>query len=226
MAKISNVKACVFDAYGTLFDVHSAIGQHKDRLGDKAQAVSFMWRDKQLQYTWLRSLMKSHADFWQVTNDALAYALEANGFDDPALKYDLAQAYLELSCYPEVVATLEQLKAKGYKLGILSNGAPAMLNAAVKNANLTELMDEVLSVENVGIYKPDPSVYQLACDKMNVGPEEVCFLSSNAWDAAGAATFGFNVVWINRFAQPHENLPGTEKAEIQTLDQLLNLVEP
>jgi 2-haloacid dehalogenase len=217
------IKACAFDAYGTLFDVHTAVGRCRERLGPKADAVSALWRQKQLEYTWLRSLMRQHADFWQVTGDALDYALDANAIDDGVLRDDLMQAYLALDAYPEVPATLAALADKGLKLSILSNGSPAMLAAAVANAGLDTRFDRVLSVEDRGIYKPDPAVYQLVCDAFDLSANEICFLSSNAWDVAGAASFGFMVVWINRFGQPVERLPGRPQAEIGSLDQLLAL---
>jgi 2-haloacid dehalogenase len=218
--RLDGIKACVFDAYGTLFDVHSAVGVHRAALGPKADAVSATWRDKQLQYTWLRSLMDAHTEFWSVTGDALDFALEAHGIDDSALRDALMQAYLELNAYPEVGETLRGLKDAGFQLAILSNGSPDMLAAAVGNAGLGSLFDAVLSVEDVGIFKPDRRVYQLACDRLGVTPSEITFLSSNAWDVRGAANFGFQVVWINRFSQPADRLPGEPKGMIQSLDQL------
>ena len=222
--KITGIKACVFDAYGTLFDVHSAVGVHRAALGDKADAVSVTWRDKQLQYTWLRSLMGAHQEFWSVTGDALDFALDAHGVADAALREALMQAYLELKPYPEVADALRGLKANGFKLAILSNGSPKMLAAAVDNAGLAALFDAVLSVEDVGIYKPDRRVYQLACDRFAVAANEITFLSSNAWDVRGAANFGFQVVWINRFSQPADRLPGEPKGMIKSLDQLAPLL--
>lgn len=222
---IDGVKACAFDAYGTLFDVHSAVGRHSDRLGDRADAISGLWRRKQLEYTWLRSLMGRHADFWQVTADALAYAFADAGIDDGGLQDELMQAYLELDAYDEVSETLEVLRQRGLSLAILSNGAPAMLQAAVDNAGLAPLFDHILSVEACGVFKPDASTYQMANKAFDLASEEICFLSSNAWDVAGAATYGFQVVWINRFGQPRERLPGEPKAEIRRLDQLLPLLE-
>jgi len=221
---IDGIKACVFDAYGTLFDVHSAVGKYRERLGDVADPVSLLWRTKQLEYTWLRSLMKHHADFWQVTRDALDFAFDAHQLNDPDLKKDLVEAYLQLDCYPEVPETLSTLKARGFKLAILSNGTPAMLEAAVKNSGLEELIEANYSVEDVGIFKPDPRVYQLAVDGLSVSAEEIVFQSSNAWDAVGASAFGFKVAWINRFGQAVERLPGQPDAEIQTLSELPDLL--
>ncbi len=216
----NDIKACVFDAYGTLFDVHSAAARCRDDLGDKANPLSEVWRQKQLQYTWLRSLMGAHADFWQVTGDALDYAMAAVGLDDPAMRKRLMALYLELDAYPEVPAVLKRLKAAGLATAVLSNGAPAMLDAAVRTARLDDRLDEVLSVEDVGIYKPDPRVYQLAVDRLGVTPAQICFMSSNAWDAFGASHFGFRVAWVNRFTQPPERLPGQPDSEISDLNAL------
>jgi 2-haloacid dehalogenase len=219
-----DIKACVFDAYGTLFDVHSAVGRHENRIGEQADAVSNLWRLKQLQYTWLRSLMGKYVDFWRLTGDALDFALEAHGIDDTALRDDLMSAYMGLDAYPEVRDTLQRLKQAGLKTAILSNGSPEMLQAAVDNAGISDLIDANLSVEDVGIYKPDPRVYQLAVDRLGVAREQISFQSSNAWDAVGAATFGFHVAWINRFGQGRERLTADPEAEIRTLDQLLPIV--
>ncbi|MGI9303063.1 MAG: haloacid dehalogenase type II [Gammaproteobacteria bacterium] len=218
--RFENIKACVFDAYGTLFDVHSAVGKHRARLGEKADAVSATWRDKQLQYTWLRSLMGAHTDFWRVTQDALDYALDAFDVDDASLRKDLVDAYLKLDCYPEVSETLQRLKDAGLKTAILSNGSPMMLKAATRNTGIDGLLDGVLSVEDVGIFKPAPRVYQLAPDHLDVEPDEISFQSSNAWDAVAAAHFGFRVAWVNRFGQRRERLPAEPDAELKTLAEL------
>ena len=217
---IEGIKACVFDAYGTLFDVHSAVGKHRPRLGDVADPVSIVWRTKQLEYTWLRSLMGHHADFWKVTQDALDFAFDMHGIDNPDLHRDLMAAYLNLDCYAEVPEALSTLNNRGLKLAILSNGTPAMLDAAVNNAGLGDLIQENYSVEDVRIFKPDPRVYQLAVDGLSVGPEEIVFQSSNAWDAAGASAFGFKVAWVNRFGQSEERLPGHPDVEIKHLMEL------
>ncbi len=220
-----NVVACVFDAYGTLFDVHSAVGRYHSLLGPSADAISQLWRAKQLEYSWLRSLMQTHADFWQVTRDALDFACEAFGVSDEALKQALLAAYLSLDCYPEVKDTLLRLQQRGFRSAILSNGSPAMLAAAVQSAGLVGMLERVISVEEAGIYKPAPRVYQLAVEQLGVHAKEVCFLSSNAWDAAGAARFGFRVVWINRFRQHRERLPFGPEFEIQSLVELPTLLE-
>lgn len=221
---ISGIRACIFDAYGTLFDVHSAAARCRGELGDKADKMSDIWRQKQLQYTWLRSLMRAHADFWQVTGDALDYAMAAVGLDDPAMRQRLMDLYLELDAYPEVPDMLAALKAGGLQTGVLSNGAPAMLEAAIKSAGLADRLDHALSIEDVGIYKPDPQVYQLAVDRVGVAPNEICFMSSNAWDAYAASHFGFRVVWVNRFGQPPERIPGTPDRVIDNLAPLPGLL--
>jgi 2-haloacid dehalogenase len=222
---IGGIKACVFDAYGTLFDVHSAVGKHRARLGDVADQVSAVWRTKQLEYTWLRSLMGRHADFWQVTREALEFAFEMHAVKDSELNADLMEAYLQLTCYPEVPAALAELKERGFQIAILSNGTPAMLEAAVKNSRLEEVIPQIFSVETAGVFKPDPRVYQIAVDEMSLKPEEIVFQSSNAWDAAGAAAFGLKVAWINRFGQSPERLPGKPQVEIKDLAELPKLLE-
>lgn len=222
--KDSTIKACVFDAYGTLFDVHSAVGKHRQRLGKRANDVSATWRTKQLEYTWLRSLMGDYADFWQVTGEALDYSLDAHDIKDPALHEDLMQAYLNLTAYDEVPLVLKALKNAGYQTAILSNGEPDMLNAAVKGAGLEPLLDECLSVDELKIFKPDPRVYKLATDVFNLEPSQVLFQSSNAWDAAGAAYFGFRVLWVNRFGQRQERLPAKPDYEARDLNHLLKVL--
>lgn len=220
------VKACAFDAYGTLFDVHSAIGACQERVGPHADVFSAIWRQKQLEYTWLRSLMGVHVDFWHVTGDALDYALAKYPDVNPELRAPLMQAYLHLAPYPEVPGTLRQLKALGLRVAILSNGSPRMLQAAVESADLVDVFDQLMSVELVQTFKPDKRVYQLACDRFGLQAHEICFLSSNAWDVAGAAHCGLTVVWLNRFGQPPERLPGKPAAEIQMLDQLTAFFAP
>lgn len=220
LLEFENVKACVFDAYGTLFDVHSAVRKGGEALGDKAAAVSELWRQKQLEYTWLRSLMGAHVDFWQVTSDGLDYALSTSGVSDRQLHDKLMGLYLTLDAYDEVADTLSVLKGAGLTTAILSNGNSRMLDAAVQSAGLQALLDASLSVEDVEIYKPDARVYQLTVDRLAVKKEEVCFLSSNCWDAKGAAHFGFKVAWINRFRRETDRLPGDFAAIIHRLDEL------
>ena len=221
---IKDIKVCVFDAYGTLFDVHSAVGQHKARLGEHADAVSAVWRTKQLEYTWLRSLMKIYTDFWQVTADALDYALDTHSINDAALREDLLQAYLQLKPYPEVRDVLQSLKSAGIPCVILTNGSPSMIEAAIDSAGLGDLLEPSLSVDSVGIFKPDPSVYQLVLDTFKVDATSVCFQSSNSWDAVGARQFGFRVAWINRFKQRRERLPAQPDVELDSLSPLPALV--
>ena len=222
--KIHGVRACVFDAYGTLFDVNSAAHNCRDSLGEQWLPLAELWRSKQLQYTWLRGLTGHHADFWQVTGDALDFALATLQLNDPALRLRLMNLYLTLSAYPDVMDTLKRLKSAGMKLAILSNGSPAMLATAAQNAGITELLDAILSVEEVKVYKPHPSVYGLVCSRLNVAPSEVCFLSSNGWDAYSAKAFGFRVVWCNRLGQAAERIPETPDAQIATLAGLPDIV--
>ena len=217
---LTGIEACVFDAYGTLFDVSSVARGAQDELGASWQALSDLWRMKQLQYTWLRGLSGKHADFWQVTGDALDFAMTSIGIADNGLRNRLMGLYLRISAYPEVKETLCRLKANGVKLAILSNGTPAMLSSAVDNANLGGLFDAVLSVEEVGVFKPHSSVYQLAVDRLAVAPKQICFISSNGWDAFSAKAFGFHVLWCNRFAQVPERIPDVPDGEIPDLSEL------
>lgn len=217
---LHHIDACVFDAYGTLFDFNSAANAAKDELGEDWQRLSELWRLKQLQYTWLRGLAEHHADFWQVTGDALDFALATLNIDRPGLRARLMNLYLQLSTYPEVPAMLQELKQRGIKLAILSNGNPPMLAAVVSNAGLDGVFDAVLSVEEVGVYKPHPLVYGLAAQRLGVTPSRICFLSSNGWDAYSAKAFGFRVIWCNRFGQAPERIPATPDGEITNLGAL------
>lgn len=225
MEKWAGIKACVFDAYGTLFDVHSPTAKVAGELGEKAQAVSDLWRLKQLQYTWLRSLMGEYVEFWQVTGDGLDYALAAHGIDNPDVRQRLMDLYLTIDAYPDAVSTLTELKKRGYATAILSNGSGKMLDAAVTSSGLEPLLDKVLSVEEVGIYKPDRRVYQLAVDHMEASPDQICFVSANSWDCNGSSNFGFQNAHVNRFGQPEENLPGEPRAIIKNLSELLPLLD-
>jgi len=224
LAQLAGIRACVFDAYGTLFDHASAAASCRDIVGDKLDHLTTIWREKQLQYTWLRTLTGHHADFWKVTGDALDYALETLEIDNRSLRERLMSLYLRLEPFPEVRGTLEQLKAAGFKTAILSNGSPAMLNAAVDHAGIETLLDYVLSVEEVGVYKTHPKVYQLAVRRLGTEPTEISFQSSNAWDAYAASAFGMRVVWCNRYGQCRERLPGAPDWEIRTLAELPALV--
>ncbi len=219
------VKACVFDAYGTLFDFASAAAGCGDVLGDQGPKLTAMWRDKQLQYTWLRGMQGLHADFWQVTGDALDTTLETLGIANPALRERLMRLYLELSAFPEVPQVLRDLKAQGYQTAILSNGSPTMLDRVVQNSGLEGLLDHVISVEEVGVFKPSPRVYQRCVDRIGVAPGQIAFQSSNAWDAWAASAFGMRVIWCNRYGQRPERLPGQPDREIKSLAELSGLIE-
>ena len=221
---IQGVRAVVFDAYGTLFDVASASERAKETLGAKWQPLAELWRAKQLQYTWLRSLMGRHADFWHVTADALDFAMEALGVSDAALRARLMALYERLGAYPEARPALEALGKAGLQLAILSNGAPRMLAAAAETAGLAPLLDAVLSVEQVGIYKPSPTVYRLALDHLRLWPTEILFVSANGWDACGAKAAGLRVAWCNRAGQPPERLPEPPDVVVRSLAELPVLV--
>ena len=206
------ITTCIFDAYGTLFDVAAAARiaaaePGREEFAKSWPQIAVHWRLKQLQYTWLRAVMNQHCDFWDVTQDGLDWALEAEGFDDPELRERLLQLYWELEAYPEVPAMLAALKNKGMNTAILSNGSPPMLNGAVASAGIGDMLDDVLSVESVGIFKPADEVYDLVCGRFGCVKDEVLFVSSNGWDAAGAAGYGFNSVWVNRMGEPVDRLP-------------------
>jgi 2-haloacid dehalogenase len=223
-APLSGVKACVFDAYGTLFDFASAARACPDVPPEAAERLSALWRDKQLQYTWLLAAQGRHADFLQVTADALDFTLETLALTRSALRERLLDLYLRLSPFPEVPETLARVRAAGLATAILSNGTPAMLAAAVGAAELNDLFDAVLSVEEVGAFKPDPRVYQLAVDRLGTPAASIAFVSSNGWDAHAASAFGMQVVWCNRYSQRRERLPGAPDREITTLADLPALV--
>jgi 2-haloacid dehalogenase len=223
-APLRGVRACVFDAYGTLFDFASAARQCRDQLGDSIERLTALWREKQLQYTWLRATQGRHADFWQVTGDALDFSMDTLKLDAPGLRERLMALYLTLDPFPEVRDVLGRLHAAGLCTAILSNGSPAMLDAAVKAAKLGALLDEVLSVEEVGVYKPHPKVYQLAVDRLGIPASDIAFQSSNAWDAYAASAFGMQVIWCNRYGQRRERLPGSPDREITSLAELPALV--
>jgi 2-haloacid dehalogenase len=221
---LDGIHACVFDAYGTLFDVASAALRCADELAGMAPRLSTLWRDKQLQYTWLRAVQGRHADFWQVTGDALDFALESPGLADPGLRGRLMQLYLTLDAYPDAPAALRQLRGAGLATAILSNGSPAMLAAVVRNARLGDLFGHVLSVEEAGVYKPHSRIYQLAVDRLGVPPQKIAFISSNGWDAWAASAFGMRAIWCNRQSQTRERLPGAPDREIHLLSELPPLV--
>lgn len=206
------ITTCIFDAYGTLFDVSAAARIAAEEPGRDALAACWQklagdWRLKQLQYTWLRAVADAHADFWDVTQDGLDWAMENNGLDDPELRERLLQLYWELQAYPEVPAMLAQLKAAGLDTAVLSNGSPKMLDGAVQSAGVGEVLDDVLSVESVGVFKPHASVYDLVGTRFGCAREEVLFVSSNGWDAAASSGYGFQTVWVNRAGEPMDRLP-------------------
>jgi 2-haloacid dehalogenase len=220
LAPLHGIRACVFDAYGTLFDVAAAARTCSGELGEKSSALSSLWREKQLQYAWLRGLQGRHADFWQVTGEALDFALETLQISRSGLRERLLNLYLTLGAFPEVRDTLARLKQAGMRTAILSNGSPQMLKAAVEGAGISHLLDAVLSVEEVGIYKPHPRVYRLAVERLGLEAGAIAFQSANAWDAWAASAFGMRVVWCNRYDQRPEKLPGRPDREIRSLAEL------
>jgi 2-haloacid dehalogenase len=222
--RLEGVRACVFDAYGTLFDFASAAARCEDVPADKRAALTALWRDKQLQYTWLRSLEDRYADFWQVTGEALDFALESLGLEQPNLRDKLMELYLGLEPFPEVPETLRAIRGRGLKTAILSNGSPPMLETLVRRAGLAGAFDAVLSADAVGVFKTHPRVYQLALESLGLPARAISFQSSNAWDAHGASDFGMRVVWCNRYGQRRERLPGAPDFEVRTLAELPGLL--
>jgi 2-haloacid dehalogenase len=218
------IRACVFDAYGTLFDFASAARTCPGVPDGKRAALAALWRDKQIQYTWLRTLQERYADFWQVTGDALDFALESLDLADPALRDRLMQLYLTLDAFPEVPEMLRRLRAAGIATAILSNGTPAMLDAVVRHAGLEDMFDAVISVDPLRVFKTHPRVYAHALERLGVRAGEVSFQSSNGWDAFAASDFGMRVVWCNRYGQRRERLPGAPDHEVRTLADLPGLL--
>jgi len=216
-------KAIVFDAYGTLFDVNSAAEKCKDKIGSKWEAFANHWRTTQLEYTWLRSLMNRHKNFWDVTEDSLDKSIRVFSIDKN-MKNDLLNLYKILSPYPEVKEVLENLKKKSFKLAILSNGTPSLLSELIKNSDLNNLFDDLFSVEEVKVYKPDSRVYELPVKKYNIKASEVTFLSANTWDVSGGGNFGYNSIWVNRNKSEFDILDYQPKNEINNLKQLLDIV--
>lgn len=223
--RISGIEACVFDAYGTLFDVNAAARELAQDIGAAWPAFSATWREKQLQYTWLRACMGKHKPFWKVTQDALDFALESHKLTDPALRQKLLDLYWGLSAYPEVPDMLAKLKGVGIKTAILSNGSPDMLEGAVKAAGIGDVLDAVISVEDVGVFKPDFRVYKMVNDQMGVASSAVSFQSSNAWDAVAAKAYGFQVAWVNRSGQPPERMEWQPDIVLDDLSTLPNRIE-
>ncbi len=220
---MKNIKAIIFDAYGTLFDVNSAAEKCKDKIGDKWEGFANYWRTTQLEYTWLRSLMKRHKDFWQITEDSLDKSMKAFNID-PSMKNELLNLYKILSPFKEVPETLKKLKEKNLKLAILSNGTPSLLNELVKSNDLEGLFDDLFSIEKVGIYKPDSKVYDLPIEKYKIEKNEVAFLSANTWDVSGGGNYGFNSIWVNRNDGIFDNLDYKSQYEIKNLSELIKLI--
>jgi 2-haloacid dehalogenase len=220
---MKNIKAIIFDAYGTLFDVNSAAEKCKDKIGDKWEPFANFWRTTQLEYTWLRSLMKRHKDFWQITEDSLDKSMMAFNIN-PKMKDELLNLYKVLSPFQEVPETLKTLKEKNFKLAILSNGTPSLLNQLVKSNNLDNLFDDLFSIEEVKIYKPDSKVYDLPIKKYEIKKNEVAFLSANTWDVSGAGNYGYNAIWVNRNNNIFDYLDYKPNNQIKSLTELTNLI--
>ena len=220
---MKNIKAIIFDAYGTLFDVNSAAEKCKDKLGDKWEGFANYWRTTQLEYTWLRSLMNRHKDFWKITEDSLDKSMKFFKIDN-SMRNDLLDLYKVLSPFSEVKETLNKLKKKDFKLAILSNGTPSLLGNLVKNNNLENIFDDIFSVEEVGIFKPDSKVYELPVNKYNIKKDEILFLSANTWDVSGGGNYGYNSVWVNRNKNIFDNLDYQPLDEIHDLSELLEII--
>jgi len=220
---MKNIKAIIFDAYGTLFDVNSAAEKCKSKIGDKWESFANYWRTTQLEYTWLRSLMKRHKDFWQITEDSLSKSMITFNID-PKMKDELLNLYKVLSPFKEVPETLKKLKEKNFKLAILSNGTPDLLNELVKSNKLDNLFDDLFSIESVGIYKPDSKVYDMPIKKYSIEKNEVAFLSANTWDVSGGGNYGFQSIWVNRNKNVFDNLDYKPIYEVKNLSELLNKI--
>ena len=220
---MKNIKAIIFDAYGTLFDVNSAAEKCKDKIGSKWEKFADYWRTTQLEYTWLRSLMNRHKDLWQVTEESLAKSMKKFEID-LSLKNELLNLYKVLSMFKEVPEVLKKLKEQKYKLGILSNGTPDLLEELIKSNNLKNIFDDVFSIEEVGIYKPNSKVYEMPIIKYKIKKEEIVFLSANTWDVSGGGNYGFNSVWVNRNNDIFDYLDYKPKNEIKNLKELLDIV--
>ena len=221
---MKNIKAIIFDAYGTLFDVNSAAEKCKDKIGNKCEGFANYWRTTQLEYTLLRSLMNRHKDFWQITEDSLDKSMKAFKIDS-SMKNELLDLYKILSTFPEVKEVLKNLKEKNYKLAILSNGTPILLNELVKSNNLDNMFDDIFSIEDVGIYKPNSKVYDIPIKKYQIKKDEVVFLSANTWDVSGGGNYGYNAVWVNRNNYIFDKLDYELKIKVKNLDELLDLIQ-
>ena len=222
---MDKITTCVFDAYGTLFDVNAACRELSKEVGDKWNELSNLWRLRQLEYTWLRNSMKEYIDFWKITSDALDYAMETLNIKNIKLRNELLSLYLKLEAYPEVKTVLENIKYMGLKTAILSNGNKKMLESAVSNAKIQNLMDEILSVDDCKVFKPSSKVYELVESKMGVKKENVLFFSSNAWDMHAASNYGFKTIWVNRFQGKLEKLPGKPDQIINSLEQIEKILK-
>ena len=220
---MKNIKAIIFDAYGTLFDVNSAAEKCKDKIGNKWEGFAGFWRTTQLEYTWLRSLMKRHKDFWKITEESLDKSMRVFNIDN-AMRNELLNLYKTLSLYPEVKEVLDNLKKREYKLSILSNGTPALLNELVKSNNLENIFDDLFSIEEVGVYKPDSKVYEIPIKKYKINRDEITFLSANTWDVSGGGNYGYKSIWVNRNKAIFDNLDYKPKNEIANLSQLLDII--
>ena len=214
----------IFDAYGTLFDVNAACRELSIEVGEKWQELSTLWRLRQVEYTWLRNSMNAYIDFWQITSDSLDYAMDTLNINNKNLRSNLLKLYLKLEAYSEVKGVLEKLKEEGFKIGILSNGSKKMLDSAVNNANISGLLDEVISVEECKVYKPSNKVYDLVEIKMGVKKEQVLFFSSNAWDMHAASNYGFNTIWVNRFNAKLERLPGKPLKIVNSIEKINKII--
>ena len=220
---MKKIKAIIFDAYGTLFDVNSAAEKCKERLGDKWEGFANYWRTTQLEYTWLRSLMRRHKDFWQITEDSLDKSMNFYNIDN-SMRSELLNLYKVLSPFTEVRDALNKLKQSNYKLAILSNGTPDLLNELVVSNQLKDIFDDIFSVEEAGIFKPDSKVYDLPINKYNIEKYEVLFLSANTWDVSGAGNYGYNTVWVNRNNNIFDKLDFKPNQQISNLSELLDLI--
>ena len=220
---MKNIKAIIFDAYGTLFDVNSAAEKCKDKIGDKWESFANYWRTTQLEYTWLRSLMKRHKDFWQVTEDSLDKSMKTYEIDS-SMRNELLDLYKILSPFKEVPEVLKSLKEKDFKLAILSNGTPSLLDELVKSNNLENIFDNIFSIEEVGVYKPGSKVYDLPIKQYQIQTNEVAFLSANTWDVSGGGNYGYNSIWVNRSNNTFDNLDYVPKHQIKDLSKLLDIL--
>ena len=220
---MKNIKAIIFDAYGTLFDVNSAAEKCKNRIGDKWEEFANYWRTTQLEYTWLRSLMNRHKNFWQITEDSLDKSMKAYNINS-SMKVELLNLYKTLSTYKEVHETLKILKKKNYKLAILSNGTPKLLSHLTESNNLQNLFNDIFSIEEVGTYKPVSKVYDLPIKKYKIKKNEVIFLSANTWDVSGGGNYGYQTVWVNRNNNIFDNLDYVPKNQIQSLKGILDII--